>query len=117
MADWAKRILDFAVRTFIVVFAVYLAMHALFLADMKRLQSSIDVLNARMQILDQQTRFAVSMAAPNSPQTLLYLAGQDEQAGDFKSAAEKMAMAVQFMEANYPAFKQKLAQLRAKTNK
>jgi hypothetical protein len=117
MADWAKGILDFAVRTFIVVFAVYLAMNALFLSHLKRLEKDVAVLNQRAQVLDEQTRIVVSMFAPNNPQTLLYLASQDEWAGDIQSAAQKMALAVQFMEANYPAFKGKLDQLRAQTNK
>ena len=103
--------MDFAVKSVIVVGAVYLAMVLVFMADFRRISDMLHTTDEQVKKLDKQTQFLTALYTITNPDVLYHLALEDESKGDVVSAARKLSMAAQLSEYHAQQYKLKLSQI------
>jgi len=114
MNERFKGYLDFTVKSFIFLFALYFLMHAFCLADLKRmigLMEEIDRKTAQLSThasqIDQQVRAMNS----RNPEFIFHAGLMSEQNGDRNTAARTISLAIQMSQQNIARYNQELVRL------
>ncbi len=104
----------FAAKCFIVVFAAYLAMSAMFLRNFQKVAEMTKTLDGQVKSMVGQVQMLSSVMAAGNPEMMYYSAIIDEQAGRLAEAAKKTAMAANLATAHQQKYRQKLQELQQK---
>ncbi|MFA5087626.1 MAG: hypothetical protein WC552_01165 [Candidatus Omnitrophota bacterium] len=109
-------IISFAAKTFIVGFVFYLVASALFLNETKTIARLTEGLSVKVDHLDQQTGavtgiLRIFLAGENHPESLYFLALQDEILENPQAAVEKVSRAIQLSQIQVQKYQSKLRQL------